>query len=500
MSGATAVTETPGRVKGTKVNVRCDSGLAAYVCVQLSAPAAVHIVERVPGTEFYKILPPDGTFSAVAKDAVKPDGDGKMGTVVADTAAVSAGGEMRTSDFFYRQGQLKKGDSVTIIGATDKFYEITPPKGTFFYIAARYVATGDDATGPSEVSVGAPRQNVSGPASPTTKPAKAVQPRPKAPAPEPATGAMADFQAAEKMLTAEWNKPAEDRNFAGLMAKYQSIKLDSGDEYLKQPIDSRISFIESAIQARKDADEARAGKSGTDMALKDIEKRIGDIPKVTPKPAMDFFMAQGVIGTSELYPSGPLGKRYLVRDPQTLHIVAYAQCSTGKVDLDSYKDKLVGIKGDAVFDKTLGVDVVEADSVTPLSDAKVEFAAPATPVVKPLPAAAPTPAPAREPPAAIPAAQPPVGPTVTPPPAPKAAPEAKFAPAADPTARPAAEPKPVQMPTTAPADSDAAAPRPEFQLNTADDAKATITLPPTGLRVAGPTTQPAPLVKEDEYK
>jgi hypothetical protein len=486
ISGATAVTETPGRIKGTKVNVRCDSGLAAYVCTQLSAPAAVRIVERVPGTEFYKILPPDGTFSAVAKDAVKPDATGKTGTVIADSATFNAGGEQRTSDFFYRQGQLKKGDTVTIIGATDKFYEIAPPAGTFFYIAARYVATGDDATGPSEVSVGAPRQNVSGPASRPAAPARAAQPRPKAPAPEPATGAMADFQAAEKMLTDEWGKPAEDRNLAGLMAKYQAIKLDSGEEYLKSFIDSRVTFVESAIQARKDTDEAKAQKIRLDNERKATDDKLSTIARDKPVGRItDFFITQGVIGASELYPNGVLGKRYQIRDPQTLHIVAYAQCTTGKVDLDTYLGKLVGIKGDPVYDKTLGVDVVEADSVTPLSDAKVEFAPPATPVVKPLPAAAPTPAPAREPPAATPAAQPPVGPTVTPPPAPKAsAPEAKFAPAADPTAKPAAEPKPAQTPTTAPADSDAATPRPEFQLNAAEDATATITLPPTGLRVA----------------
>lgn len=495
VSSATAATEIIGKIKGTKINVRCEPGLSAYPCAQLNAPASVRIVERVPGTEFYKILPPEGTFSAIAKDDVKADAAGQTGTVIADSAAFSAGGEQRSSNFFYRQGQLKKGDTVTIIGATDKYYEIVPPKGAFFYIAARYVTTGDD--GPSEVAVGTPRQNNT--SNSTTKPTKATVTRPKVTtAQEPATGAMADFQAAEKMLQAEWNKPAEDRNLAGLIAKYKSIKLDSGDDYLKTPIDSRISFLESAVQARSDTAIVNDDKARIKAELLRMEQERKNLPKISPvKDPADFFAAQGVIYSSELYSNGALGKRYLVRDPQTLRITSYAQCTTGKVDLDSYIGKLVGIKGDSVYDKKLGVDIVEAQTVQPLSDATVKFAAPAAPVVNPLPTPAPAAAPKREPPAATPAAEPPAGPSVTPATGPTpASPVGHPAP----VAKPVAEPKPAQTPTTAPADVDADTARPEFELNTMDDAKATITLPPTGLRVAAPTTQPAPTVKEDEYK
>jgi hypothetical protein len=69
-----------------------------------------------------------------------------------------------------------------------------------------------------------------------------------------------------------------------------------------------------------------------------------------------------------------------------------------------------------------------------------------------------------------------------------------------PAAKPSPDAKQQPPTTTAPADVDASAAKPEFELDSTDAAKATVTLPPTGLPVATPTTRPATAVKEVEYK
>ncbi len=87
------------------------------------------------------------------------------------------------------------------------------------------------------------------------------------------------------------------------------------------------------------------------------------------------YSVQGVLSESQVYVGGLNSpRRYLVRDPQTQEIKAYAESSKGTVDLGRYVGKQVKITG-PVGDKVFGL-LVEAETVIELTPETVELKAP----------------------------------------------------------------------------------------------------------------------------
>lgn len=404
-----------GEVTGSNVYVRSGPGQRAYPCVKISKPAKVEVVGSRSG--WLQIRSTPGCFSVISKQFVTADG--KTGTVTTDNIWVRAGGEEKASDFWAIQSRLNKGDKVEILGqVTDKdgeWYKITPPRDAYFWISEQFVklGAGDVAkTGSGSVSVavvpkngaesgGADVKVVSGTTTPGladgstgkvgsdgTKTTEVTVVK-KTTRTETVTPVSPDkgleaWKSAEKDLMEEFKKPAEQRNLDGLLAKYQAIETPKGSP-LKGYVDYRVQFLQGQIRLMSDLrdNEARRKKQQEEQARLDQDRIAREANAAMAPPSYETrYSAQGVLYPSEIFVPGALGpKRYIVRDRQTLRIDAYVQCTTDLVDLSKYVGMEIGVKGSSAYDKNLNLDVVEAKSVTVLSEKKVDLPTPPKPMI-----------------------------------------------------------------------------------------------------------------------
>ncbi|HVS70212.1 MAG TPA: hypothetical protein VHQ47_03040 [Phycisphaerae bacterium] len=127
-----------GVVTGDKVYVRAGPGNAYYEMGQLGKGDLVQVTGARLG--WYQILPPNGTFCMIAKEYVDADATGQNGTLKADYVNVRAGTALYPNrDPSAVLTTLRKGAKLTILGSTDKYYEIAPPEGARVYISPQFV-------------------------------------------------------------------------------------------------------------------------------------------------------------------------------------------------------------------------------------------------------------------------------------------------------------------------------------------------------------------------
>ena len=88
---------------------------------------------------------------------------------------------------------------------------------------------------------------------------------------------------------------------------------------------------------------------------------------VLVKPG-EVYSIRGVLVASEVFWGGPTAsKRFLIRDPETGVIRAYAQSTSGAVELDRYENQNVQVVGQVRVDEISGL-VVEVRKIISLSE------------------------------------------------------------------------------------------------------------------------------------
>jgi len=367
-----------GAVTGTDVYVRSGPNMDAYPCTKVSAPATVQVVEE--SAEFLKILPTPGTYSVISKQYVRVDATGKAGTITGSSVRARAGGELcpgkSFSDFWFIHRIMDKGDPVRILGSGGDFYKVVPPARAYFWISRKYVKRGVAAKTPAKTP------------DPDGKATPATQPDGKTPVTPPQTAEEVDeinraFRVAEKMLRAEYNKPAGRRDLESVVAAFQAIQAPKGG-YMREQIDGIVAFLREVMrrevdieQAKELLDEAAAKQKEYEMARAKVQL---DAPA---KAAGPRYTAQGVLTASALFAGGPSGpKRYLLRNLAAKRVVGYVQCTTGAVDLAAFEGKEVGVVGTSSYNSRLGTTIIEATEVVLLGE-DVDLPEPPKPIVKP---------------------------------------------------------------------------------------------------------------------
>lgn len=133
-----------GEISGNNVNVRSGEGTRYYATGKLNAGDRVLVLGESNG--WYKILPPEGSFSYIDKAAVERHTN-DIGSVSREKAYVRAGSHVSRRKS-RTQVILGKGDPVVILGEADGFYKIEPPKRASLFVAKQFVnpvAEGKDA-------------------------------------------------------------------------------------------------------------------------------------------------------------------------------------------------------------------------------------------------------------------------------------------------------------------------------------------------------------------
>jgi uncharacterized protein YgiM (DUF1202 family) len=125
-----------GVVNGNAVYVHSGAGQNYYPTLKLDKGAEVTVV----GIKFdwLKIVPPEGSYSYVAKAFVERAGDGKVGRVTRPDLNVRAGSTLNDMKAII-QTKLDQGAEVQIIGEKDEYFMIRPPAGAFAYIHKEHV-------------------------------------------------------------------------------------------------------------------------------------------------------------------------------------------------------------------------------------------------------------------------------------------------------------------------------------------------------------------------
>jgi uncharacterized protein YgiM (DUF1202 family) len=103
-----------------------------YVVGQVPKGSTVQVIDMMAG--WFKVAPPAGTLSVVAKSSIALSDDKKSGVVSAEKADVFALNPKAIAESSKKQGTLAKGTKVQIAGEEGAFYKITPPSEAYVYL------------------------------------------------------------------------------------------------------------------------------------------------------------------------------------------------------------------------------------------------------------------------------------------------------------------------------------------------------------------------------
>lgn len=373
-----------GVINAEDVNIRSGPNTRDYACTQLDEPATVTVVRKVG--DWLMIQPPEGCFSAIVKDAVVLDPNGRRGTVQRSGVKVRPAGDMRKSGLYSsHRVQLNRGHRVTILpGEIVGYFKIVPPRGAYFYVSAKYVTPKSQYTPKADTVLPAFEPATTQPSSPPPlTPATTTRPAdpngltvPVRQPPEQVSRVVKQWKEAEAQLATEFAKPVDERNYKALLATYQAIPVKKG-QYLQPYVASRIQYLSQSIDRREQLKRLDQIVQQAAESFRQANVKKTELSVALPTEQRDAtFAAKGILHASELFPGNASApKRWLIRDPLSDNIRAYIQTTTTGLDLSPYVGKYVGIYGPSRFDKQLALDLIEAQRVV-----EVEGSAPRVPV------------------------------------------------------------------------------------------------------------------------
>ena len=401
---AAAVTQAfTGQVTADRVYVRSGPGAAYYEMGQLTKGDTVEVVGS--RLNWYQILPPNGSFCMVAKDLVETDASNSTATVKGDYVNVRAGTALsKVREPSAVLCVVRKGTKLTILGATDKYYEVAPPDKAYVYVSPQFVRKDTTSeykvpnlkypagiTGPSRDTVTAPTTlpTVSptatveisppgeAPAPGVTETTAATEPKTVVVAPQPSPTFNADayqqFADLNKRYQAELQKPLAERSYDSLIADYKSLAAGSNiPNSVAQGTQVRINSLEklAAIQRlAKDNTASSDALAAQQKALQEqysqAEKAIADYEQTGP------YLAQG-----RLLTSNAVEGKYALVNPASGRVVAYVNPQS-EIDISSLLGKYIGVRGSTHQSANSDLTIIEVKNATLLPDPVIPTAPPA---------------------------------------------------------------------------------------------------------------------------
>jgi SH3-like domain-containing protein len=344
-----------GTVTGSNVNVRFGPADSYYITSQLGRGEQVVVV----GSRFdwWKIIPPRGSFSCVAKRLVDREEGASEGTINADNTLVRAGSNL--NQLKEPQTKLMRGAKVTITGEVDDFYRIVPPAGAYLYISKRFVTPLRDASA-DELRAHLTPSAEGGAATATDVPPRA-ETAPGEPQPSPTGGAVVEeYDRLNASYEAMQKQPIEERGISDLRASYETlVARPDMPEGLRRAARNRVAILKvleqqqsEIVAARKDAAAFRTKLAETENQRRQIEQRMKNA-------GVAVFTAVGQFQNSSIQQ----GDKPLFRlvDPANGQTVVYI--ATENPQHIGMVGQVVGVRGEVVSDQRLSVKVISPSAV-----------------------------------------------------------------------------------------------------------------------------------------
>lgn len=371
-------------VIGTEVYVRSGPGTAYYHCGKLNAPQRVTVV-AAEANNWFKIVPPPGSFSWISKKYVSVDpAQPTKGTVTEDVVRVWAGSDfvepMRSSSL---QTKLNKGASVEIVGnpaGEGDYYKITPPAGAFLYVSGESLKpilpeVKKEEPKKEEPAEAAKPEGKEGEIKLTdvateVKPeavveAKKEEPKPVVPArPAKEQTYLKECYDLSAKLDEEIKKPLPDQKYDEYKKALEPMLADPNEagiaaQYAKY-LSDRIARYELAISA---GDQLKQ----QDQKMAEIRKQIDEARKAQlEKIAKQYeqYIMTGILKQSYVYSGKTAQKRYLLTNEQG-RVIAYVVPSGAGVEAkaENLFNKKVGIVGRFVNSPKELVSLITATNI-----------------------------------------------------------------------------------------------------------------------------------------
>ena len=152
------------------------SAASSYVTGELKKGAFTQVEQVIQG--WYKVVPPDGSYSLIKKIFLTAQGDGSVGIINRGRAAVKAPNLKVKGNSYRTQVSLVKGTKVSIIGRYGGYYMIVPPEGAYVYAPGATIrrATREEARRLAAPKLPAPDSPQFGPDPPSVSTYKFIGP------------------------------------------------------------------------------------------------------------------------------------------------------------------------------------------------------------------------------------------------------------------------------------------------------------------------------------
>jgi uncharacterized protein YgiM (DUF1202 family) len=409
-----------GVLNDDNVYVRSGPSDVYYATVKLSRGAKVTVVGQK--NDWLKILPPEGSYSYVAKAYVEKSGDGSVGRVTKADLNVRAGSQLNGLKTTV-QTSLQQGEDVKIVGEQDEYFKITPPGGAFLYVKASFVDAAPQEAPPvvPVVAVGKVHDPISSDpipaggvvppdATPTTRPAVAAAPAPvpapvaatpapvappvvvaqqsvtpttqplAAAVPAPATQpveptAEAKFDAAETAFADSTTLPLDQQPVDSLLKNYTALSTDPAlPESMRKIVEMRISNLKlrsdmrkQYVDALRQATEAKARQQSLKAEQEELAQRVKD-------QQVMMFTALGTLRTSSLQQVG--STMYRLTDPNTGRTLVYLRSNDPKYA--GLLNQFIGVRGDITEDSNVSLRVINPTDSEAVDQTKVNNTVSAT--------------------------------------------------------------------------------------------------------------------------
>src|SRR6266581_2008640 len=125
-----------GVINADSVLVRSGPSENYYITGKLNKGAPVTVVGIK--FEWLKIVPPESSFSVVAKNLVTREAGAATGAINSDNVNIRAGSSVVPLKVTV-QCKLPKGATVEIVGEDDSYYQIKPPAEAYLYVNQKFV-------------------------------------------------------------------------------------------------------------------------------------------------------------------------------------------------------------------------------------------------------------------------------------------------------------------------------------------------------------------------
>jgi SH3-like domain-containing protein len=371
-----------GVVNANEVYLRSGPGDNYYATHKLDKGAPLTVVGVT--FDWLKIVPPDGSFSYVAKAYVEQRGDGTIGRVTKPDLNVRAGSDLNAMKTTL-QTKLDDGVDVQIVGEQDEYFKIKPPTGVYLYINKQFVDPVRALPTMAAAAVGAtplvsntpatpaqgvadatattqPSGNVA--AAPTTQPTVALAPstQPSAPTAEQ------QFDATEAAFLDATNEPLQAQPIDDLLSKYGTLMGDDGlPVSMRRIAELRVSTLKIRAQVRDEYADTQKMLEAARSKQQALKTEQQELTQRAAEQHISVYTAIGTLRTSSLQESG--GTLYRLTDPGTGGTLLYIRSDDAKYA--GMIDQFVGVNGDITQDTTMNLKLIAPTDIAVVDPGKV---------------------------------------------------------------------------------------------------------------------------------